>query len=211
MSFSGTQDKCTACDKTVHICDLLTADGVSYHKTCFKCSHCKGNLTMCNYSSMDGVLYCKPHFEQLFKETGSFSKKFHTPPKSENKELSRTPSRVSTMFSGTTEKCAVCKKTAYPLETLTVEGENYHKTCFKCSHGGCTLTTSSYAALDGILYCRHHFAQLFKEKGSYDHLIEAAQKKRSADPVVPPEIDLTDPAEPEPEPESQPETTPVES
>lgn len=31
---------------------------------------------MCNYSSMDGVLYCKTHFEQLFKETGSFSKKF---------------------------------------------------------------------------------------------------------------------------------------
>jgi len=25
---------------------------------------------------MDGVLYCKTHFEQLFKETGSFSKKF---------------------------------------------------------------------------------------------------------------------------------------
>ena len=33
---------------------------------------------MCSYSSMDGVLYCKPHFEQLFKETGSFSKKFQT-------------------------------------------------------------------------------------------------------------------------------------
>lgn len=27
---------------------------------------------------MDGVLYCKPHFEQLFKETGSFTKKFQT-------------------------------------------------------------------------------------------------------------------------------------
>jgi hypothetical protein len=25
---------------------------------------------------MDGVLYCKTHFEQLFKETGNFSKKF---------------------------------------------------------------------------------------------------------------------------------------
>lgn len=33
---------------------------------------------MNNYSSMDGVLYCKPHFEQLFKETGSFSKNFRT-------------------------------------------------------------------------------------------------------------------------------------
>lgn len=33
---------------------------------------------MSNYSSMDGVLYCKPHFEQLFKESGNFSKNFQT-------------------------------------------------------------------------------------------------------------------------------------
>jgi hypothetical protein len=46
MSFTGTQDKCTACDKTVHFIDLLTADGVTYHKTCFKCSHCKGILSV---------------------------------------------------------------------------------------------------------------------------------------------------------------------
>ncbi|XP_020263872.1 LIM domain-containing protein WLIM2b-like [Asparagus officinalis] len=218
MSFSGTQDKCNACDKTVHICDLLTADGVPYHKTCFKCSHCKGNLTMCSYSSMDGVLYCKPHFEQLFKETGSFSKKFHTPPKSENKELSRAPSKVSSMFSGTQEKCAVCNKTVYPLEKITVEGEFYHKTCFKCSHGGCILTTSNYAALNGILYCKHHFAQLFMEKGSYNHLIKtASMRKNSAEQVVPPELDLTvDPAaeaeagvarETETQPEAETEST----
>ncbi|KAG4911784.1 hypothetical protein JHK82_052384 [Glycine max] len=31
-----------------------------------------------NYSSMEGVLYCKPHFEQLFKESGFFSKKFQS-------------------------------------------------------------------------------------------------------------------------------------
>jgi hypothetical protein len=46
MSFTGTQDKCKTCDKTVHFIDLLTADGVSYHKTCFKCSHCKGTLSV---------------------------------------------------------------------------------------------------------------------------------------------------------------------
>jgi len=46
MSFTGTQAKCKTCDKTVHFIDLLTADGVSYHKTCFKCSHCKGTLSV---------------------------------------------------------------------------------------------------------------------------------------------------------------------
>lgn len=57
-----------------------------------------------------------------------------------------------------------------------MEGESFHKSCFRCAHGGCALTHSSYAALDGILYCKHHFQQLFMEKGNYQHVIEAARK-----------------------------------
>ncbi|CAL9081336.1 unnamed protein product [Musa textilis] len=184
MSFSGTLDKCKACEKTVHFIDLLSADGVIYHKSCFRCSHCNGTLSMCNYSSMEGVLYCKPHFEQLFKETGTFTKKFPTGSimtwAMSYYCQSKTPSKFSSMFSGTQDKCASCKKTAYPLETLTMEGESYHKTCFKCSVGGCTLTPSSCAALNGILYCKHHFARLFMEKGSYSHVIQAALMKQNA-------------------------------
>ncbi|CAJ1937471.1 unnamed protein product [Sphenostylis stenocarpa] len=32
-------------------------------------------LFISNYSSGDGVLYCKAHYEQLFRETGSYPKK----------------------------------------------------------------------------------------------------------------------------------------
>lgn len=46
MSFTGTLDKCKACDKTVYVVDLLTLENIPYHKSCFKCSHCKGNLTV---------------------------------------------------------------------------------------------------------------------------------------------------------------------
>ncbi|OMO79470.1 Zinc finger, LIM-type [Corchorus capsularis] len=181
MAFSGTTEKCKACDKTVHFIDLLSADGVSYHKTCFKCSHCHGLLVMSSYCSMEGVLYCKPHFEQLFKETGSYTKKFQSG-KSDNPNgmANKAPSRFASFFSGTQDKCGVCSKTAYPLEKVTVEGEIYHKNCFRCSHGGCFLTPSSYAALDGILYCKHHFAQLFKEKGSYSHLTKTASMKKNS-------------------------------
>lgn len=63
---------------------------------------------------------------------------------------------------------------------VTVENQSYHKSCFKCSHGGCSLNPSNYAALDGILYCKPHFSQLFKEKGSYNHLIKSASMKRPA-------------------------------
>ncbi|PIA49500.1 hypothetical protein AQUCO_01300358v1 [Aquilegia coerulea] len=203
MSFTGTLQKCNACDKTVYVVDLLSADGIPYHKSCFKCSHCKGTLVMSNYSSMDGVLYCKPHFEQLFKETGSFTKNFQSAPKTENQELSRAPSKLSAMFSGTQDKCATCNKTAYPLEKVTVEGESYHKSCFRCAHGGCFLTPSSYAALDGILYCKHHFAQLFKEKGSYNHLLKVTSMRRNAAAVPEPT------PQPEPETSSEPVTEPA--
>lgn len=46
MAFTGTLDKCSACGKTVYFVELLTADGVTYHKSCFKCSHCKGTLVV---------------------------------------------------------------------------------------------------------------------------------------------------------------------
>lgn len=190
MSFLGTQQKCKACEKTVYIMDQLAADGVLYHKSCFRCSKCKGTLKLSNYSSMEGVLYCKPHFEQLFREAGNFNKNFQTPAKSSEQlaktsekltpELTRSPSKAAGMFSGTQEKCAICSKTAYPLEKVTVEGLSYHKFCFKCSHGGCPISPSNYAALEGILYCKHHFSQLFKEKGSYNHLIKCASVKRTS-------------------------------
>ncbi|XWS74860.1 hypothetical protein CRYUN_Cryun01aG0034300 [Craigia yunnanensis] len=179
MAFIGTQQKCKACEKTVYPVELLSADGIPYHKSCFKCSHCKGTLKLGNYSSMEGVLYCKPHFEQLFKETAAKSAEKLTP------ELTRSPSKAASMFSGTQEKCATCGKTAYPLEKVTVEGQSYHKSCFKCFHGGCPISPSNYAALEGILYCKHHFSQLFKEKGSYNHLIKSASIKRTAAASVP--------------------------
>nr|GLL34412.1 LIM domain-containing protein PLIM2b-like [Ipomoea trifida] len=165
-SFTGTLDKCKACDKTVYFVDLLTADGCIFHKSCFKCSHCKGTLVMSNYSSMDGVLYCKTHFEQLFKESGNFSKNFQTSKPERENSMTRGPTKVSAMFSGTQDKCAACTKTVYPLE--------------KCAHGGCPLTHATYAALDGVLYCRHHFAQLFMEKGNYQHVLKAVHRRSAS-------------------------------
>lgn len=61
-----------------------------------------------------------------------------------------------------------------------MEGESYHRSCFKCAHGGCPLTHATYAALDGVLYCKHHFAQLFMEKGNYQHVLKAAHKKNTS-------------------------------
>lgn len=64
-----------------------------------------------------------------------------------------------------------------------MEGESFHKQCFKCAHGGCPLTHSSYASLDGTLYCKVHFAQLFMVKGTYSHVLEVVKQKTATQEV----------------------------
>ncbi|KAK1377007.1 LIM domain-containing protein PLIM2b [Heracleum sosnowskyi] len=198
MAFTGTLDKCDACGKTVYFMDLLTADGITFHKSCFKCSHCKGTLVMSNYSSMDGTLYCKTHFDQLFKESGNFSKNFQ-PSRSRENSLTKSSS-IAAQFSGTQDKCSVCNKTVYPLDKMTMEEQAIHKSCFKCAHGGCSLTHSSYASLDGVLYCKNHFSQLFMEKGTLSHVLQSAKIKSA---VVPVESEEAKAEEPEPEVETE--------
>ncbi|XP_044481201.1 LIM domain-containing protein WLIM1-like isoform X1 [Mangifera indica] len=179
-SFGGTTQKCKACEKTVYLVDQLTADNKVYHKACFRCHHCKSTLKLFNYSSFEGVLYCKPHFDQLFKMTGSLDKSFEGTPKTNRVERSAdqvTNSRVSSMFAGTQEKCFACKKTVYPIEKVAVDGISYHKACFRCTHGGCVISPSNYVAHEHRLYCRHHHNQLFKQKGNFSQLDNHEQVK----------------------------------
>ncbi|RWR90983.1 LIM domain-containing protein WLIM1 [Cinnamomum micranthum f. kanehirae] len=175
MAFAGTTQKCMACEKTVYLVDQLTADNRVYHKACFRCHHCKGTLKLSNYSSFEGVLYCKPHFDQLFKMTGSLDKSFEGAPRIARVDKSvdqvhHNNNRVSSLFGGTQEKCVACKKTVYPLEKVAVDGTSYHRPCFKCSHGGCVISPSNYVAHEGSLYCKHHHSQLFKAKGNFSQL-----------------------------------------
>ncbi|KMT19102.1 hypothetical protein BVRB_1g014990 [Beta vulgaris subsp. vulgaris] len=172
-TITSTNPKCKACDKTVYLVDKLTADNKVFHKACFRCHHCKGTLKLSNYNSFEGVLYCRPHFDQLYKQTGSLDKSFDGTPKTKPErhvDSEKPPSKISSMFGGTRDKCAGCSKTAYPTEKVTVNGSAYHKSCFKCYQGGCTISPSNYIGHEGRLYCKHHHAQLIKEKGNLSQL-----------------------------------------
>ncbi|CAL9228179.1 unnamed protein product [Arabidopsis halleri] len=46
------------------------------------------------------------------------------------------------------------------MEQVSANGTLYHKSCFKCTHGGCTISPSNYIAHEGKLYCKHHHIQL---------------------------------------------------
>lgn len=171
MAFAGTTQKCMACEKTVYLVDKLTADNRIYHKACFRCHHCRGTLKLGNYNSFEGVLYCRPHFDQLFKRTGSLDKSFEGTPKIVKPEkLIDSERPMLNKFVGTRDKCVGCDQTVYPTEKVTVNGSPYHKSCFKCSHGGCVISLSNYIAHEGRLYCKHHHTQLIKEKGNYSQL-----------------------------------------
>lgn len=65
MSFIGTQQKCKACEKTVHFIEQVSADGVPYHRTCFKCSHCNGQLSVGYLHMSYLILYCFLYFNDL--------------------------------------------------------------------------------------------------------------------------------------------------
>ncbi|RVW52785.1 LIM domain-containing protein WLIM1 [Vitis vinifera] len=124
-------------------------------------------MLLSNYSSFEGVLYCKPHFDQLFKMTGSLDKSFEGAPKTvRSVDQGQTNSKVSSMFAGTQEKCVACKKTVYPIEKVGVDGTSYHKACFRCTHGGCTISPSNYIAHEHRLYCRHHHSNSSRRRGT---------------------------------------------
>ncbi|TWW62241.1 LIM domain and actin-binding protein 1-like isoform X1 [Takifugu flavidus] len=66
------------------------------------------------------------------------------------------------------ETCVACQKTVYPLERMVALQHVYHKRCFRCHHCNTTVSLGNYASLQGNIYCKPHFNQLFKTKGNYD-------------------------------------------
>lgn len=68
MSFTGTQQKCKVCEKTVYPVEQLSADGAVYHKSCFKCSHCKGTLKVLFFFFMYISGYFAVPLVDLFNE-----------------------------------------------------------------------------------------------------------------------------------------------
>eukprot|EP01105_Mastigella_eilhardi_P007291 TRINITY_DN18790_c0_g1_i1.p2 TRINITY_DN18790_c0_g1~~TRINITY_DN18790_c0_g1_i1.p2 ORF type:complete len:143 (+),score=55.01 TRINITY_DN18790_c0_g1_i1:68-496(+) len=85
-----------------------------------------------------------------------------------------------------TTKCAICGKTAYPLESVNAIGKTYHKGCFKCCEPSCklTLTLKNYKGLDGKIYCNTHIpkAKATQVTDSVDmkHALTAPKKESEA-------------------------------
>jgi hypothetical protein len=64
-------------------------------------------------------------------------------------------------------RCAKCTKPVYPLESLTACDKTYHKQCFRCKKCDGVLGLKGFAAIEGDPYCKPHYLEIFKTKGTY--------------------------------------------
>lgn len=68
-----------------------------------------------------------------------------------------TPTAVQTL-------CVSCSKPVFFQERQEVDGKIYHKACMRCRQCETQLSLGSYAAFDGVLYCKPHYKQRFLRK-----------------------------------------------
>lgn len=99
-------------------------------------------------------------------------------------------------------ECPVCKDRVYPLEAISFEGKTYHKNCMKCTYCKGKVSIKGVAVIDGDLYCKPHFIELFKSGGGQYSAFKTPSKSTEEEctPVKEPEK--------EPEPEKVPEKEP---
>jgi hypothetical protein len=77
--------------------------------------------------------------------------------------------------------CTVCTQRVYKMEEVRVESTSgslvFHNWCFRCTECGGKLSLGRYAAVDGKMFCKPHFKQLFSLKGNYNEGFGTTQRK----------------------------------
>jgi calmodulin len=70
--------------------------------------------------------------------------------------LGKSPSGLSSHRDSA--KCPTCGKTVYPIESLKVDDQVWHKGCFRCSVDKCnaSLNLKNFKKVNGLIYCQKH-------------------------------------------------------
>jgi hypothetical protein len=139
----------------------------------------------------------QPHFKQLFAEKGNYGAAFGMadPKKAWSASSPATKSAVTAEGAApggvkslaakfgsvvASSKCPCCAKTAYPMESVEVNGETYHKGCFKCVTCGVSLNLGTFLASGGKLYCRRDVPKAEAKVGMSVQLAAAMEAQRLA-------------------------------
>ena len=89
-------------------------------------------------------------------------------------------SATSSRFGGQRSACPVCDKTAYPMESVEVDGASIHKGCFKCVACGVRLSLTTYVKHGSSLYCRRDVPKQDAKVGLSMTLATAMEAQRLA-------------------------------
>jgi len=88
----------------------------------------------------------------------------------------RSAPKVTT---SSTSKCYKCGKSVYDLEMLKACDKIWHKGCFRCKHCDGVLSLKGFATIDSDPYCKPHYLEIFKSKGTYKAFSEAGENSTS--------------------------------
>jgi len=166
--------KCTHCKATLSLGNYASMNGVMYCKPHFK----QLFATKGNYNEGFGKEKLTANWSPNAAPASSGGASFVPVEKTDDvkpPEKKETPSSIASRFQKTSissDKCDTCSKTVYATEKIVIEEKEgkkvFHKSCLRCTHCQVVLTLGSYAAMNGITYCKPHFKQLFATKGNYD-------------------------------------------
>jgi len=99
-----------------------------------------------------------------------------TPDKSPVKPLNSRTKGFDSEVVGVNEKCASCSKTVYPAERLGAAGKVFHESCFTCLVCKGKLRPADFCCVNGKIYCKPHYTQLFQSKGGYDAMDDSRKQ-----------------------------------
>lgn len=177
-----TNNTCTRCGKAAYAAESYDIDSARYHRNCFKCADCKIKLAPASFATVDGELFCKRHAtsrtvnvkpnlasDALGVSTTrgkpnavSGARAGETTAAGEvvkgalagSRTTNETAGRLNAVAMLTRSACEKCGKSAFPIESVDIDGKKWHKSCFKCVECSVALTLSSFVKADGKLYCR---------------------------------------------------------
>ena len=171
---------CKRCGKAAYAAESYDIDANRFHRTCFKCAECKITLAPASFATVDGELFCKRHATHRtvhvkphlasdalgVSTTRCAVRGARAGEASAAGEVvkgalagSRVPpnetaGRMNAVAMLTRSACETCGKSAFPIESVDIDGKKWHKSCFKCVECSVALTLSSFVKADGKLYCR---------------------------------------------------------
>lgn len=177
-----TNNACKRCGKPAYAAESYDIDAARYHRDCFKCADCKIKLAPASFATVDGELFCKRHAtsrtvhvkpnlasDALGVSTTrgkpcavSGARAGETTAAGEvvkgasagSRMTNETAGRMNAVAMLTRSACEECGKSAFPIESVDIDGKKWHKSCFKCVECSVALTLSSFVKADGKLYCR---------------------------------------------------------